>query len=94
MAENTEKQTAVERASGASDEVLESLDAGRRAVSEAVRKFVSTFEEEAPALIDSERRKALTDAALDLANELSTALMELLRSIGRSASEALGSKRE
>jgi hypothetical protein len=92
MTESTEKQTVVERASGLSDDVLESVDAGRRAVIEAVRKFVSTFEEESPALVDPARRKALTDAGLDLADGLSTALMELLRSVRRSAGEALSGK--
>jgi len=52
MAESTEKQTVVERVSGLSDEVLESVDASRRTAIEAVRKFVSTLEEGAPALVD------------------------------------------
>jgi hypothetical protein len=92
MTESTEKQTVMERASGLSDDVLESVDAGRRAVIEAVRKFVSTFEEESPTLVDPARRKALTDAGLELADGLSTALMELLRSVRRSAGEALSGK--
>ncbi|HUH72160.1 MAG TPA: hypothetical protein VLZ05_26850 [Mycobacterium sp.] len=89
MTESTEKQTVVERVSGLSEEVLESVDAGRRDAIEAVRKFVSTLEEETPALVDPSLRKALIDAGLDLADELSKALMELLRSIIRSASEAV-----
>ncbi|MGB8502372.1 hypothetical protein [Mycobacterium sp.] len=89
MTESTEKQTVAERASGLSDDLLESVDAGRRAVSEAVRKFVSSLEEDAPALADPARRKALVDAGLGLADELSTAVMELLRSISRSAGEAV-----
>ena len=89
MTESTEKQTVVERVSGLSGEVLESVDASRRTAIEAVRKFVSTLEEETPALVDPSLRKALIDAGLDLADELSTALMELLRSIMRSASEAV-----
>ena len=89
MAESTEKQTVVERVSGLSEEVLESVDASRRTAIEAVRKFVSTLEEETPALVDPSLRKALIDAGLDLADELSSALMELLRSIIRSASEAV-----
>ena len=89
MAESTEKQTVVERVSGLSEEVLESVDASRRTAIEAVRKFVSTLEEETPALVDPSLRKALIDAGLDLANELSSALMELLRSILRSAGEAV-----
>ena len=39
MAESTEKQTVVERTADLSDEVLEAVDAGRQAVTEAVRKF-------------------------------------------------------
>ena len=69
--------------------MLESVDAGRREAIEAVRKFVSTLEEETPALVDPSLRKALIDAGLDLANELSSALMELLRSVMRSAGEAV-----
>jgi hypothetical protein len=92
MTESTEKQTVVERASGLSVEVLESIDASRRSVIEAVRKYVSTLEEETPALVDASLRKSLIDGGLDLADELSKALMELLRSIMRTASEALSSK--
>jgi hypothetical protein len=77
---------------GLSDDVLESVDAGRRAVIEAVRKFVSTFEEQRPALVDPARRKAFTAAGLDLADGLSTALMELPRSVRRSAGETLSGK--
>ncbi|HYB39914.1 MAG TPA: hypothetical protein VEF72_32125 [Mycobacterium sp.] len=92
MTESTEKQTVVERASGLSVEVLESIDASRRSVIEAVRKYVSTLEEETPALVDASLRKSLIDGGLDLADELSKALMDLLRSIMRTASEALSSK--
>ena len=62
--------------------------AARHAAIEAVRKFLSTLEESTPALVDPSHKTAL-DAAMDLADELSSALMELLRSITRSASEAL-----
>jgi hypothetical protein len=92
MTESTEKKTVAERASGLSDELLESVDTGRRAVSEAVRKFVNSLEEDTPALADPARRKALIDAGLDLADELSTALMELLRSVSRSTGEAVRGK--
>ena len=74
------------------DEVLESVDAARHAAIEAVRKFLSTLEESTPAHVDPSRRKTALDAAMDLADKLSSALMELLRSITRSASEALSSK--
>jgi hypothetical protein len=58
------------------DEVLESVDAARHAAIEAVRKFLSTLEEATPALVDPSRRKTALDAAMDLADELSSALME------------------
>ena len=92
MPESTEKQTVVERASGLSDEILESVDAGRHAAIEAVRKFVSTLEEATPALVDASQRNSVIDGGLDLADELSTALTELLRSITRSTSETLSGK--
>jgi hypothetical protein len=57
-----------------------------------VRKFVSTLEEATPALADPWRRKTALNAALDLADELSSALMSLQHSIVRSASEALSGK--
>ena len=60
---STEKTTVVERAAGLSDEVLESVEAGRRAAIEAVRKFVDTVDEVTPALVDASRRKTIVDAA-------------------------------
>ena len=58
------------------DEVLESVDAARHAAIEAVRKFLSTLKEATPALVDPSRRKTALDADMDLADELSSALME------------------
>jgi hypothetical protein len=72
-----------------SDDVLESVDAGRRAAVDAVRKFVSTLEEATAGHADPSRRKSVIDAALNLADELSAAQMELIHSIGRGAREAL-----
>jgi len=89
---STEKKTVVERAAGLSDEVLESVEAGRRAAIEAVRKFVDTVDEVIPALVDASRRKTIVDAALDLADSLVTTRVEFLRSVVRSASEAVSSK--
>jgi len=89
---STEKKTVVERAAGVSDEVLESVEAGRRAAIEAVRKFVETVDEVIPALVDASRRKTIVDAALDLADSLVTTRVEFLRSVVRSASEAVSSK--
>ena len=89
---STEKKTVAERAAGLSDEVLESVEVGRRAAIEAVRKFVDTVDEVARALVDPARRKTIVDAALDLADSLVTTRVEFLRSVVRSASEAVSSK--
>jgi hypothetical protein len=89
VAKSTEKQTVVERASGLSDEVLESVESGRRAAIEALRKFASTIEEAIAQHSDPSRRKTIIDAALNLADELCTTQMELLHSVARSASETL-----
>ena len=66
-----------------SDDVLESVEAGRKATIEAVRKFV---DEVTPVVADQSRRKT---AALDLAEELMTARIEFLRSVVRSAGQTL-----
>ena len=89
---STEKKTVVEQAAGLSDEVLESVEAGRRAAIEAVRKFVDTVDEVTPALVDGSRRKTIVDAALDLADSLVTTWVEFLRSVVRSASETVSGK--
>jgi len=45
MAKSAEKQIVAERVGGLTDKVLESVDAGRQAAVEAVRKFAGTLEE-------------------------------------------------
>ena len=45
MAEKTTVQSGLERASELSDDVIELVEAGRRAAVEAVRKFVNAIEE-------------------------------------------------
>ncbi|MGZ4510732.1 MAG: hypothetical protein ACXVX4_05145 [Mycobacterium sp.] len=89
---STEKKTVVERAAGLSDEVLESVETGRRAAIAAVRKFVDTVDEATPALVDPALRKTIVDAALDLADSLVTTRLEFLRNVVRSASEAVSSR--
>jgi hypothetical protein len=69
-----------------SDDVLQSVEAGRKQAIEAVRKFV---DEVGPVLPEQSRRKAVVDAALDLADDLVTARMEFFRSVVRSAGEAM-----
>lgn len=69
-----------------SDEVLESVESGRREAIEAVRKFVDRVSAEVP---DQSRRQTVVDAALELAEELVTARIEFFRSVVRSAGDAL-----
>ncbi len=69
-----------------SDEVLESVEAGRKQAIEAVRKFVDQVGAQIP---DQSRRKTVIDAALELAEELVTARIEFFRSVIRSAGEAM-----
>ena len=69
-----------------SDDVLESVESGRKHAIEAVRKFVDQI---SPVLPEQSRRKTVVDAALDLAEELSTSCIEFFRSVVRSAGEAM-----
>ena len=74
-----------------SDEVLESVESGRKQAIEAVRKFVDQI---GPVLPDQTRRKTVVDAALDMADDLVTARMEFFRSVVRSAGDAVGKHSE
>ncbi|MEY8016964.1 hypothetical protein [Mycobacterium servetii] len=69
-----------------SDDVLESLEAGRKQAIDAVRRFVDQI---SPVLPEQSRRKTVIDAALNLAEELGTARIEFIRSVVHSAGEAM-----
>jgi hypothetical protein len=69
-----------------SDDVLESLEAGRKRGIEAVREFV---DEVNPAVDRESQPKTVIDAALKLAEELVTTQIEFMRNIVRSAGEAV-----
>lgn len=69
-----------------SDDVLESVENGRKQAVEAVRKFVDQI---SPVLPEQSRRKTVVDAALDLADELVTARIEFFRNVVRSAGQAV-----
>ncbi len=68
-----------------SEDVLESIEAGRTRGIEAVRTFI---DEVNPAVEGESRRKTVVDAALKLTEELVTTQMDFIRSIVRSAGEA------
>jgi hypothetical protein len=69
-----------------SDEILESVEPGRKTGLEAIRKFLDTV---TPALHDTSWRKTVIDAALELAEEINTARIEFLRSVVRNAGHTL-----
>ncbi len=91
MAETLQK-TVAERAADLSEDLLDSVESGRKAATDAIRKFVSTMEEASPALVDESRRKTVIDAVVDLVDSLVTSEIQFLRSVARSASEALSKK--
>jgi hypothetical protein len=70
-----------------SDEVLESVEVSRKQAIDAVRKFVDQVDRELP---DESRRKNVIEAALDLTEELVTGRIEFVRSVVRSAGQAVG----
>jgi hypothetical protein len=70
-----------------SDDVLESLEAGRKRGIDAVRKFV----DEVSTTVEGEsQRKSVIDAALELAEELATTRIEFVRGVVRSAGQVVG----
>ncbi|MDR3664086.1 MAG: hypothetical protein P4L86_27490 [Mycobacterium sp.] len=70
-----------------SDEVLESVEVSRKQAIDAVRKFVDQVGGEVP---DESRRKNVIEAALDLTEQLVTGRIEFVRSVVRSAGQAVG----
>jgi hypothetical protein len=92
MAENADKPTVLEQVGDLSDEVLETVNAGRQAAIDAVHKFASTLEEATSQEGNPSRRKTLIEAAVNLADELSAAQTELLHSITRSTTSAIRSR--
>ena len=81
MAKSSEKQSAVKRVEKMADEVLASLEAGRQSTVEALRSFTRTLQVATSKESDPSRRQALINAAVNLADELSSAQMQLLHSI-------------
>ncbi|OBI40250.1 hypothetical protein A5707_10025 [Mycobacterium kyorinense] len=69
-----------------SDDVLESIETGRKNAIDAVRKFI---DEVTSAVEDQSRRKTVVEASLDLAEELATDQIEFFRSVVRSVGQAL-----
>ncbi len=80
-------KSVVDRTTGLSEEVLESVEAGQRAAIEAVRAFVGTVDKALP--LDSSRRQGVVDSALEMADRLVQSQHDFIRKVIRSAGKAL-----
>jgi hypothetical protein len=74
-----------------SDDVLKAVEAGQRAAIDALHRFLETVDEVLPALGERpSRREKVVDAALEMADRLTTTQYEFLRAVVRSADKSLG----
>jgi hypothetical protein len=80
-------KSVVDRTTGLSEEVLESVEAGQRAAIEAVRAFVGTVDQALPG--DSPRREGIVDSALEMADRLVQSQHDFIRKVISSAGKAL-----
>ncbi len=85
------KKGAVDSTAELSDDVLAAVESGQRAAIEAVHRFLETVDEALPALGERpSRREKVVDAALEMADRLTTTQYEFLRTVVRSADRSLG----
>jgi hypothetical protein len=83
-------RAAVDRTTGLSKEVLESLESGQRAAIEAVRKFMDSVDESLPPHGEgSSKRQEIVDSAMELADRLVHTQYDFLRKIVHSAGKSL-----
>ncbi len=82
---------AVDSTGELSDDVLAAVESGQRAAIDAVHRFLETVDEALPALGERpSRREKVIDAALEMADKLTTTQYEFLRTVVRSADRSLG----
>ena len=82
---------AVDSTAELSDDVLAAVESGQRAAIDAVHRFLETVDEAVPALGERpSRREKVIDAALEMADKLTTTQYEFLRTVVRSADRSLG----
>jgi hypothetical protein len=78
-----------------SDDVLKAVESGQRAAIDAVHRFLETVDEALPAIGERpSRREKVIDAALEMADRLTTTQYEFLRTVVRSAEKSLGTPPE
>jgi hypothetical protein len=84
------KKGVVDTTAELSDDVLKAVEAGQRAAIDAVHRFLETVDEALPALGERpSRREKVVDAALEMADRLTTTQYEFLRTVVRSADRSL-----
>jgi hypothetical protein len=82
---------AVDSTAELSDDILQAVESGQRAAIDAVHRFLETVDEALPALGERpSRREKVVDAALEMADKLTTTQYEFLRTVVRSADRSLG----
>jgi hypothetical protein len=73
-----------------SDDVLKAVEAGQRTAIDAVHRFLAAVDEALPAIGERpSRREKVVDAALEMADRLTTTQYEFLRTVVRSADRSL-----
>ncbi len=83
----------VDRTTDLSDELLKSVEAGERAVIEAVRKFVDTVERTRPHSDKGpSRRHEVFDSAMEMVDRLVHTQYDFLRKVIDSAAKSLSSR--
>lgn len=88
------KKGRVDTAAELSDDVLEAVESGQRAAIDAVHRFLETVDEALPALGERpSRREKVIDAALEMADRLTTTQYEFLRTVVRSAEKSLSTSK-
>jgi hypothetical protein len=84
-------QTAVERTTELSENVLEQVKKGQQSAIEAVRKFVESVDEALPPHGENaSRRQEVIDSALEMSEKLVQTQYDFLTNVVHSAGEALG----
>jgi hypothetical protein len=80
----------IDKTTGLSEEVLESVEAGQRVAIEAVRTFFGTVDEAIPRHGDGPaRRQAVVDSALEMADRLVQSQHDFIRKVIHTAGKSL-----
>jgi hypothetical protein len=85
----------IDRTAEMSEEVLDSVEKGQRAVIEAVRKFIDTVDQALPAHGEGpSKRQEIVDSAMEMADRLVHTEYDFIRKVIDSAAKPLGRSRD